>query len=117
MTLAPDLGERVGKVEQRIDHMERQIDEIVAGVKKLVERDAARPEGLSLKTIAATCGGLGAIAIVVWWLISTAPVILELRERVLLLDSPGIGRVHVLSERVSRLEESASWAPKVTAAR
>lgn len=108
------LEERVGNVErdlarrgQQIDRMEVDVRDIGSGVKQLLERDARRPQALSWASIAGTCGGLAAMAAVVWWLIGSSPAMVDLERRVTRLDDPYIGRV-------TRIEKDMGWQVRVT---
>ena len=112
------LEERVGKVEQtqaeqgrvqarhgeKLDRMERDISDVAVGVKQLLDREHARPDGLTAKTIAATCGSLVAVAYVMWWLIGSAPSVVSLDRRLDKLDDPQTGRVLHLERRLDKLD-------------
>lgn len=113
-----ELDGRVGALEreqarlgERVESVDRKVDVVQIGIDKLLERDAAKPAGLTARTIAATCGGLASVAIVVWWLIGSSPAVEQLRERVLKLDDPQVGRVPALEKKVERL---GTWQVRVT---
>ncbi|MGL4396605.1 MAG: hypothetical protein ACRCS9_08715 [Hyphomicrobium sp.] len=81
------LEERVGKLEVEqarqgleLRHVSQELRGVADGVKTLLERDARRPEALSFKTVTMTCTGLAACAVVVWWLIETAPVVRQMQS-------------------------------------
>jgi hypothetical protein len=93
-------GERLGRIES-------DVGKIGAGVERLLERDAKRPQAMTFQTVAGTCVGLAAVAGVVWWLIGSAPAVQELRDRLSKLDDPDIGRV-------TRVEKELGWQPRVT---
>lgn len=112
------LEERVGQVEQaqsrlgleqarqgeRLGRIEKDVGDVSAGVKQLLEREARRPESLSGKTIAATCAGLASCALVVWWLIGSSPAVTALDKRLDRLDDPVTGRVTAIERRVDKLD-------------
>lgn len=84
-----ELDERVGLLEreqarqgERLSRIETDVGKVVSGMEKLLERDARRGEALSFKSVAVTCSSLAAIAVVVWWLIDTAPSVRALEKRV-----------------------------------
>lgn len=108
------IEDRVSRVEQeqarqgaKLDHLSGVADRTASNVEKLLERDAKRPQALSWGGIAGTCGGLAAMAAVVWWLIGASPAIVELERRMSKLDDPDIGRV-------PRLEKEVGWNARVT---
>lgn len=112
------LEERVGQVEQaqsrlgleqarqgeRLGRIEKDVGDVSAGVKQLLEREARRPESLNGRTIAATCAGVASVAVVVWWLIGTAPAVLDIGKRLDRLDDPVTGRVPSLEKRFDKLD-------------
>lgn len=122
------LEDRVGKVEQeigrqgqelarqgeRMGRLETDVSKINDGVSRLLEREARAPKGLTMTTIAATCGGLVSIAVVVWWLISSSPAVQDITRRLDKLDDPQVGRVPAVERKLERLE---AWTPTVRAGR
>lgn len=105
------IDERVAKLEteqarqgERLGRIERDVTSVAEGVSKLLERDAQRPDGLTWKTIAATCGSIVAVAYVVWWLIGSSPAVVEHGRRLDRLDDPQVGRVHNLERRMDKLD-------------
>lgn len=102
------------RVSTDIGRVYSDVGKLLKTVEEISERDASRPEALSWKAIAATCAGIAATGYVVWWLISTAPAVQDLRERMMLLDNRDVGYIRSLSERVQKLEEDRAWAPKIT---
>lgn len=112
------IDSRVGKVEteqarqgERLDRMESDIHNIGEGVKTLLDRDAKRPDGMTWKSIAATCGGLLAVAVVVAAIIELSPSVRDLDKRLSKLDDPDVGKVGTIEGRVGELE---AWRPRVT---
>lgn len=107
------LEERVGKLEteqvrqgERLGRMEADLAKTSAGVERLLERDARRPEPIGLKAASAAVGALISVAVIVWWLIGHSPSVLDLDKRLSRLDDPDVGRV-------PRLEREAGWAPRI----
>ncbi len=114
------LEERVGKVEDGLARLSAEVrvqghdltslkgdvSKIGTGVERLLERDAKRPHPMTWQTIVATCGGLGIVAGVVWWLIGSSPAVQTLERRLDRLDDPDIGRV-------TRLEKEAGWSARI----
>lgn len=119
-----ELQERVGKVEDGLARLsadvrvighdqaglKSNVEQVKAGIDQLLQREAARPHGITGQTIAATCGGLAAVAAVVWWLIGASPAVQEIGRRLDRLDDPETGRV-------LRLERELGWAAKVVKAK
>lgn len=108
------VDERLGAVEreqarqgERMGRIEGDLSKVSSGVEKLLERDAMRPQPMTLTTIAATCSAAIAIGAVVWWLIGAAPAVQSLERRIDRLDDPDIGRV-------TRVEKELGWAARVT---
>lgn len=104
-------GEQIGQVKSEMVGLRADVGSVKDNVQRLVDRDAAKPQGLTVKTIAATCGGLGSVAIVVWWLIGSSPAVRDLEKRVDHLDDPVIGRVPRLEKK---LEQIGTWQVRVT---
>lgn len=118
------LEDRVGKVEDGLARLSADVrvlshdqvavkadlSSVKAGVDKLLEHEARRPAAVTWQTVVATCGGLVAVAGVVWWLIGSAPAVQDLRERLSRLDDAEVGRV-------PRLEREIGWAPRVVRAK
>lgn len=107
------MEERLGAVEreqarqgERIGRMEVDLSKVSTGVDKLLDRDAKRPQPMTFATIAATCVSIGAVAGVVWWLIGSAPAVVDMGKRLDRLDDPDIGRV-------TRLEREAGWSARI----
>jgi hypothetical protein len=112
------LESRVGEVEReqarqgaKLDHLTREVGDVSAGVKTLLERDARRPQAMTWQTIVATCGGLAAVAFVGWWLIGTAPAVQSLDKRLSRLDDPEVGRIPRVEKKIQELE---AWRPSIT---
>jgi hypothetical protein len=119
------LEARVGKVEDSITSLTSdvrvvahdqaalrgEVSKIGAGVDELLKRDARRPQAMTWQTIGGTCGGLVAIAAVVWWLIGAAPVVQDLDKRLSRLDDPEVGRIPRVEKKVQELDQ---WRPSVT---
>lgn len=112
------LEERVGKVETEQARQGAQLDQIKAdvaksnaGIEKLLDRDAKRPQAITWPLIAGAACGLAGVAAVGWWLIGTAPAVQDLDRRLTKLDDRDIGRVKVLEDKTRDLE---AWAPRVT---
>lgn len=76
-----DLNAEVARQGQALGHVRDELRSVGDGVKTLVDRDARRGEALSFRSVAATCGGLAAIAVVVWWLIGASPAVQSLERR------------------------------------
>lgn len=85
-----------------------QVSEVGSDVKQLLAREAKRPPQLTLQVVAVTCAGIASIAGVVWWLIGTAPAVVDLARRMDRLDDPVVGRVPGLEKRVDTL---TGWGP------
>ncbi len=116
------IGERVGLVERDLSQvkveqarqgteltaMRGQLGDVAIGVRKLVEGDARRGPPVSVVTVLATLGSIGAAAGVVWWLIGTAPAVVDLARRMDRLDDPQVGRVPALEQKVNTL---TGWQP------
>lgn len=107
------LEDRVGYVEReqhrqgvKLDALGTDMGDVKEGVKKLLERERGRGEPVGFKAVAATCGGLLAIAVVGAWLIEHSPAVDEIKDRLNQLDNHKTGRV-------TRLEQEAGWAAKV----
>lgn len=119
-----ELESRVGKVEDAVGRLsadvrilshdqvavKQDIASVKSGVDKLLEREVARPSPMTWQTVAATCGGLAAVAAVVWWLIGSSPAVQDLDRRLTRLDDPDVGRV-------SRIEKDLGWAPRIVRAK
>lgn len=104
------MEERVGAIERetarhgaRIDQLGHDVREIGAGVKTLLDREARRPEPVSLKMLAGIATAVAAIAVVAWWLIEHSPALVELRGRVTKiewrLDNPASWNTTVVPKR------------------
>jgi len=117
-----NIDERVGHVEreqarqgQELRHVSSELGSVKASVsdvghdvKKLLEREARRPAPMSVVTVVATLGSIGAAAGVVWWLIGNSPAVQDLGRRMDRLDDPQVGRVPTLEKRVETL---TGWRP------
>jgi hypothetical protein len=90
----------------KIDGLASDMAKVSLGVERLLEREGKRAEPIGFKAVAATCGGLLAIAIVGAWLIEHSPAVDEIKDRLNQLDNEKTGRV-------TRLEQEAGWAAKV----
>lgn len=108
------IEDRVGALEreqarqgERLGRIETDISDTKDGTNKLLERDAKRPPSLTWQAIAVTCGGLGSVAAVVWWLIGSSPAVVDLEKRLSRLDDPEIGRV-------KRIEKQLGWQTQTT---
>ena len=108
------LEGRVGKVEreqarqgQQLDHLTSVVDKTASGVERLLDREARRPEPISLKVLAGSASAVAAIAVVFWWLIAHAPDIVEIKARLTDLDHDKRGRVTLIERR---LDNPASWS-------
>lgn len=97
-------GERLRQVAGEVADVREAVRGVGTDVKQLLEREAHRPEALSWRTIAATCGSLVAVAYVVWWLIGSAPAVVDLGRRLDRLDDPAVGRVGQLERRQDKLD-------------
>lgn len=75
------IGREQARQGERQGRMQADLGEVADGVKKLLERDARRPEALNFRQVAITCSGLAAMAVVGWWLIGQAPAVRELEKR------------------------------------
>lgn len=100
------LEARVGKVEreqarqgEQLDHLTKVVDKTATGVERLLDREARRPEPISLKVLAGTASAVAAIAVVAWWLIEHSPALVELRGRVTKIEW--------------RIDNAASWTTTV----
>lgn len=111
------LGHDLAGVRSDVNKLSSTIDgnhsKIMVAIETLQQKDAKRGQAWDFKTAATVCGGLAAIAYVGWWLISTAPVIEELKNwlrtleaRVAKLDDPEVGKV-------TRIQEELRWQPVV----
>lgn len=100
------IEDRVGAIERetarhgsQIEQLSQNVREIGSGVKTLLDREARRPEPISLKVLAGMATGLAAIAVVAWWLIEHSPALVELRGRVTKIEW--------------RLDNPASWSTTI----
>lgn len=109
------LEERVGQLEreqtrqgEQLGQVRAEVSKIGAGVEKLLDREARRPDALTGKTIVATLISTGVavsmLAGFVWWMIANAPAVESLDRRLTKLDDPELGRVRRLEVRVDTLE-------------
>jgi hypothetical protein len=112
--------ERLGKVEtglagvtadmrvlgHDVSAVKGELGKVAGGVEKLLEREGRRGEPVGFKAVAATCGGLLAIALVGSWLIEHSPAVDEIKDRLNQLDNEKTGRV-------TRLENEAGWTARV----
>ena len=73
-------------------------------------REALWPASITWTLIAATCGGLLAIAMVVAVIIALSPAVPDLDKRPSNFDDKDLGRVTALRARVRALE---AWRPRV----
>lgn len=105
-----DLRSEVAVLGRDVSDLKKQGDAVLGGIKDLQSRDAKRPEGMTLKSLAAACAGIGTIALVGWWLIEHAPAVTALRERITDLDHPTRGSVTILQREVGELQQ---WRPTV----
>lgn len=118
------VEERVSKVEDGLSRLSSEVrvqghdiaglkadtSKIGAGVERLLERDAKRPQAMTWQTVVATCAGLGVVAGVGWWLIGSSPAVQDLDRRLTKLDDSEIGRVR-------RLERALGWSTSVNKAK
>lgn len=109
------LEDRVGHLEvssaqlrTEVGAIKLSVADVGSDVKRLLERDARRPQPVTLQVVAITCSSLAAVAAVVWWLIGTAPAVMELGRRMDRLDDPQVGRVPALERRIETL---TGWNP------
>lgn len=107
------LEDRVAVVEReqarqgvKIDALAIDMSKVTSGMDKLLERETTRGEPVGFKAVAATCGGLLAIALVGSWLIEHSPAVDAIKDRLNQLDNEKTGRV-------TRLENEAGWSAKV----
>jgi len=112
------LESRVGEVEReqarqgaKLDHLTREVGGISAGVDKLLERDAKRPQAMTWWTVFAAAGGLVSVALVGWWLVGAAPAVQDLDKRLTRLDDPEFGRIPRVEKKIQELE---AWRPSIT---
>lgn len=104
-------GEQLGQVKAEVSQVRADVGKVAAGVDRLLEREAARPQSLTGKTIAATCAGLLSIAAVGWWLVGSSPAVVDLGRRLDRLDDPQVGRVPALERKVDQI---GAWQVRVT---
>lgn len=115
------LEERVGLLEreqarqgEQLGQVRSEVSKVAAGVDKLLDREARRPDAMTGRTVAATLLTTGAVVSMVgafvWWLIAQSPAVTDLEKRVTRLDDPELGRVPRLEKRIETL---TGWAPQV----
>lgn len=107
-------GEQLGRVSSELRSLDTRVGDVGADVKQLLAREAKRPGAPTLQTIALTCGGLGAVAGVVWWLIAQSPAVQDLAKRMDRLDDPQVGRVPAIERRIETL---TGWTARVVKGR
>ena len=105
-------GEQLGRLSAELGAVDKRVGDVGADVKLLLGRDAARPPALTFQVVAITCASLGSIAAVVWWLIGSAPAVVEMGRRLDRLDDPVVGRVPALEKRVEEFS-ARGWQVQV----
>lgn len=105
-------GEQLGRLSADLSSVRASVGEVGTDVKALLQREARKPPSLTFQTVALTCSAIGAIAAVGWWLIGTAPAVVELRDRMGRLDDPQVGRVPRLEREMEQVNRS--WRTAVT---
>lgn len=108
------IEDRVGALERetarhgtQLEQLRTDVREVAGGVKTLIDREARRPEPISLKVLAGTASAVAAVAVVFWWLIENAPAITDIKARLTDLDHDKRGRVTLIERS---LDQPASWA-------
>ncbi len=116
-----DMEQRIATVETNVAVLQRDVTRmdinivgIDAGVKKLLEREAGRPEPMSYSKVGATVISMVIIVGALWgfvtWLVDHSPTVQAHERRLTKIDDKEDGRLPRIENRLRLIE---GWQPKV----